>query len=65
MMSAQWRKERLNEDVYCSILVTNLISVRPTTTVTGLTMLTELTVTTPITFAGGQCVPRCLQSDEF
>jgi hypothetical protein len=47
-------------------LATNFIAGRPTTTVTvtALTFVTEIAITstTPITFAGGQCVPRCLQN---
>jgi len=47
-------------------LATNLITGRPTTTVkiTALTIVTEIAITgtTKITFAGGQCVPRCLQN---
>lgn len=47
-------------------LATNFIAGRPTTTVTvtALTFVTEIAITstTAITFAGGQCVPRCLQN---
>ncbi|XP_046448394.1 uncharacterized protein LOC124197151 isoform X3 [Daphnia pulex] len=47
-------------------LATNFIAGRPTTTVTvtALTFVTEIAITstTAITFASGQCVPRCLQN---